>query len=210
MFLFQVSQLDQLLQSWRSHTQHPPVSQTSQGVQEKVCAAVGEQVLGVALLVVQRTEQHAGPPQLSGADGGASVSRVSADVCRQQQNLAILTELLLIQREGGELPKPVTVLLLGERRLLCLVVCLSGQQSGLRHLVIFPLEKAAVFSVSTGRTGIKPPAFLHSLGDFLKQQSRTMRTTWRRFPVVWKNNFYPKTVVVFLSHVHVVIFTAGS
>lgn len=69
-------------------------------------AAVGEQVLGVALFVVQRTQQHAGPPQLSGGDGSGPVPGVVAELSRQQQELTILTELLLVEREGDELPEP--------------------------------------------------------------------------------------------------------
>lgn len=79
-----------------AHTQHLPVSQSGQGVQQEVRAAVCEQVLGVALLVVQRTQQHAGPPQLSRCDGPGSVRGVCLMLFRQEQNLTVLTKLLLI------------------------------------------------------------------------------------------------------------------
>lgn len=69
-------------------------------------AAVSEQVLGVALLVVQRTQQHTGPPQLSGGDGSASVRGVGLMFSRQEQNLTTLTEFLFIQREGGKCSEP--------------------------------------------------------------------------------------------------------
>lgn len=89
-----------------AHTQHLPVSQTSQGVQQKVGAAVCEQVLGIALLVVQRTQQHTGPPQLSRSDGPGSVGGVGLMLSWQEHKLTILTQLLLNQREGGKLSEP--------------------------------------------------------------------------------------------------------
>lgn len=89
-----------------AHTQHLHVSQTSQGVQEKVCTAISEKILGIALLVVKWSEQHTGPSQLSRGDECNSMSRVSAVLSRQEQDLTILTKLLLIRGEGGEPPKP--------------------------------------------------------------------------------------------------------
>lgn len=89
-----------------AHTQHLPVSQTSQCVQQEVGAAVGEQVLGVALLVVQRTQQQTGPPQLRRGDRPGSVRGMVLALSWQEQNLTILTEQLLIQGEGGKLSEP--------------------------------------------------------------------------------------------------------
>lgn len=89
-----------------AHTQHLPISQSSQGVQQKVGAAVSEQVLCVALLVVQRTQQHTGPPQLSRSDGPGSVRGVGLMFSWQEQNLTILTQFLFTQREGDKLSEP--------------------------------------------------------------------------------------------------------
>lgn len=91
---------------WCAHAQHLPVSQTSQCVQQKVGAAVGEKVLGVALLVVQRTQQHTGPPQLRRGHRPGSVRGMVLTLSWQEQNLTILTEELLIQREGCKLSEP--------------------------------------------------------------------------------------------------------
>lgn len=71
-----------------------------------MCAAVGEQVLSIALLVVQRTQQHTGPLQLSFRDQGDSVRGVRQELWWEDENLTIMTELLLIESEGGELPEP--------------------------------------------------------------------------------------------------------
>lgn len=116
----------------RAHTQHPLVSQSGQGVQQEVGAAVGEQVLGVALLVVQRTEHCAGPPQLSCGDSRGSVRGVSLALRRKEQNLTILTELLLIQREGGELSEPE-----GQMTDLSESVTLTSQNSENRSAAVF-------------------------------------------------------------------------
>lgn len=89
-----------------AHTQHLSVSQRSQGVQQEVGAAVSEQVLGVALLVVQRTQQHTGPSKLCRSDGPGPVRQVGLMFSRQEQNLTILTQLLCIQREGDKLSEP--------------------------------------------------------------------------------------------------------
>lgn len=89
-----------------AHTQHLPVSQSSEGVQQKVGAAVSEQVLGVALLVVQRKQQHTGPPQLSCRDAPGSVREVGLVFSWQEQNLTILTQFLFIQWEGDKLFEP--------------------------------------------------------------------------------------------------------
>lgn len=69
-------------------------------------AAVSEQVLGVALLVVQRTQQHTGPPQLSRSDAGTCVRGVGILFSGQEQNLTSLTEFLLMQWEGGKCSEP--------------------------------------------------------------------------------------------------------
>ena len=67
---------------------------------------VGEQVLGVALLVGQRTQQHTGSPQLSRRDGRGSVIGVGLALSREEEKLTILTELHLVQRERGKLFEP--------------------------------------------------------------------------------------------------------
>lgn len=69
-------------------------------------AAVGEQVLGVALLVVQRSEQHTGPPELGVGDRCASVRGVGFMLLWQQQHLTLLTELFLVLRQAFKLFKP--------------------------------------------------------------------------------------------------------
>lgn len=69
-------------------------------------AAVGKQVLGVALLVVQRTQKHAGPPQLSRCDRPGSVRDVRFVLSRQQQHLTVLTKFLVIQWQGGKFSEP--------------------------------------------------------------------------------------------------------
>lgn len=87
----------------RAHTQQLPVSQSSQCVEQEVWAAVGEQVLRVALLVVQRAQEHAGPPQLGRCDRSGSVRDVDVMLSRQQQHLTVLTKLFVIQWEGSKL-----------------------------------------------------------------------------------------------------------
>lgn len=60
---------------------------------------VGEQVLGVALLVVQRTQQHTGSPQLSRRYSRGSVTGVGLMFSREEEKLTILTELLVVKGE---------------------------------------------------------------------------------------------------------------
>lgn len=89
-----------------AHTQQLPVAQGSQGLQQEVGAAVCEQELGVALLVVQRTQQHTGPPQFSSGDRPGRVGGVVLVFSRQEQKLTILAEPLLLQREGDKRSEP--------------------------------------------------------------------------------------------------------
>lgn len=89
-----------------AHTQQLPVAQGSQSLQQEVGAAVREQELGVALLVVQRTQQHTGPPQFRGGDRPGRVGGVVRMFSRQEQKLTILAEPLLLQREGDKRSEP--------------------------------------------------------------------------------------------------------
>lgn len=90
-----------------AHTQQLSVAQGSQALQQEAGAAVREQELGVALLVVQRTQQHTGPPQFRGGDRPGRVGGVGLAFSRQEQKLTILTEPLLLQREGDKRSEPV-------------------------------------------------------------------------------------------------------
>lgn len=101
-----------------AHTQQLPVAQGSQGLQQEVGAAVREQELGVALLVVQRTQQHTGPPQFSSGDHPGRVGGVVLVFSRQEQKLTILTEPLLLQREGDKRSEPAEQL---QRNQICSV-----------------------------------------------------------------------------------------
>lgn len=67
---------------------------------------MGEEELGVALFPVQRTQQHAGPPQLDGGERSARVGGVVIVFSRQQQELTVLTEAFLLLREGDKCPQP--------------------------------------------------------------------------------------------------------
>lgn len=67
---------------------------------------MGEEELGVAFLPVQRTQQHAGPLQLGSGERRARVGGVVIVFPRQQQELTVLTEALLLLREGDKCPQP--------------------------------------------------------------------------------------------------------
>lgn len=89
-----------------AHTQQLPVAQGNQAIQQEERAALAEEELGVALLVVQGTQQDAGPPQFGGGDQPARVGGVLLLFSRQHQKLTVLTEPLLLPREGDKRPQP--------------------------------------------------------------------------------------------------------
>ena len=92
----------------RAHTEHLPEALASQGVQQEVAAAVGEQVLGVTLLVLQRTQQRAGSLQLGVCDviSGRLVADVGASFLRHQQEVTLLAQPSLVLAQGFEHLEP--------------------------------------------------------------------------------------------------------
>lgn len=90
----------------RAHAQHLVEAQGNQSVQQEAGGTLGEQILRIALLVVQGTQQPAGAPQLGDGHRDAYVGGVCTRLLGKQEELAVLTKLLFVRWEGDKLLEP--------------------------------------------------------------------------------------------------------